>query len=554
MSSELIVKYSPLCDTDKLVYNQYLATCRQLFNGQYLGQVGGGGGAWRIQGHCCGSVDVGGRVDGTVVTAGCQEWDTEMVLRDRLCVSSGQCGVDCVRDAGERAVGAASGRLAGCDAGGSGGVLSGGVFVESGEGAGSDTRDRDGSLGPLGGEVAGGLRGVASGHFGVAFVIPSGEGKTRLARSYPGLFVDHDGCVDSERLAGLRAAGDWGAVNEYLRSVEIDAARVLLTWSRETVPSGWNLLGELALRIPTGVRSNVSNRSALVNPVFFASFSQRDHHMAGLLARSGYTVGKFGVADGVVYGPNYERNVRAREQKKQRKRRRRIDGDWRARKGDAVVATEPVPDKVTVGPVVGRAGFFSECDAGVRKELRDTRAQLLIVENKRRVAEEEAKLKRCLSPHSLVRELIQVTAMATRLKNQTKDQAIGGWAATVVDHLAKSVAESAPSSVPSLESVGYNDSVSQNGASDAKSLRRAEYDGLLVALEARYDSMEAYSIEEYDCAVMDLKDQYADVVYSADELVDRFYSKKFARAMCGAGLGFDKIEEVLGCARNIEVV
>lgn len=105
-----------------------------------------------------------------------------------------------------------------------------------------------------------------------AICLPSGEGKTTLARRNPGIFIDHDDLLDVSRhnvlLRAARESGDWSLVQQYHRAVIEEAkdtllGSVILTWGRDEVPSEIAFLGTFQLGLPTGVRANLSNRDSL---------------------------------------------------------------------------------------------------------------------------------------------------------------------------------------------------------------------------------------------------------------------------------------------------
>jgi len=105
----------------------------------------------------------------------------------------------------------------------------------------------------------------------VAICIPSGEGKSTLARTYPALFCDHDSVTAADVFDGLRnyarVTGDWAALNRYLKaeSLRIQPAlkgRILLSWSKDTVDPSYRTFG-IMLKRGTGIRANKSNRATL---------------------------------------------------------------------------------------------------------------------------------------------------------------------------------------------------------------------------------------------------------------------------------------------------
>nr|QKO02090.1 RNA-dependent RNA polymerase [Macrophomina phaseolina fusagravirus 5] len=104
----------------------------------------------------------------------------------------------------------------------------------------------------------------------IAVYIPSGEGKTTLAKKLGRLVaVDHDELVGPAFLAlreNASLTGDWKPVNRYLRDCARGVTgRLLLTWGPETAPAEGRL-GEytIMLRKPTALRANRANRAALL--------------------------------------------------------------------------------------------------------------------------------------------------------------------------------------------------------------------------------------------------------------------------------------------------
>jgi len=172
-------------------------------------------------------------------------------------------------------------------------------------------------------------------------------------------------------------------------------------------------------------------------------------------------------------------------------------------------------------------GYFSECSAAVQKELRETRAQLLVAKNRAAVAREEEKVRRVGSPETIVREALRVMKLAGQVKKVEKDHSIGGWARTVVEGCAESLAASAPSSVPSLESVGLTPPVDE--AQSAAGARLAEYEAKRVELEAEFAELPYHTQGEYEAACKALKQEYSDVCLTDVERVEQAVSAERER-------------------------
>nr|QED42930.1 putative RdRp [Monilinia virus D] len=99
-----------------------------------------------------------------------------------------------------------------------------------------------------------------------AICIPSGEGKTTLARRYPELFADHDDYSTPELEAKRRKAmytGQYDELNAAWRNVDYDKSKILLTWHPSTVPTGVKVLTAAMLATGNGLRANKANRAAL---------------------------------------------------------------------------------------------------------------------------------------------------------------------------------------------------------------------------------------------------------------------------------------------------
>ncbi|AEZ54148.1 RNA-dependent RNA polymerase [Fusarium virguliforme dsRNA mycovirus 1] len=145
-----------------------------------------------------------------------------------------------------------------------------------------------------------------------ALFIPSGEGKTTLARQYPDLFIDHDTFVNDLILHPLRSeafkSGDWKPVNAYLRNVirimigdsgsilnGPFGPKVILTWGPDTIPQ--NITGvALLLKDLTGLRANVANRASILRSVpkqsihYYKNFAERNSAAVALCGPTGEEV------------------------------------------------------------------------------------------------------------------------------------------------------------------------------------------------------------------------------------------------------------------------
>ncbi|ACD91658.1 RNA dependent RNA polymerase [Diplodia scrobiculata RNA virus 1] len=97
-----------------------------------------------------------------------------------------------------------------------------------------------------------------------ALAIPSGEGKTTLARMYPSFFVDHDALLS---VWDIPPSPRRAARTAYCKrqSLLCPVDKVLLTWGPTTVDSSFEFLGSIMLQTPTGTRANAENRRYLAS-------------------------------------------------------------------------------------------------------------------------------------------------------------------------------------------------------------------------------------------------------------------------------------------------
>jgi len=193
-----------------------------------------------------------------------------------------------------------------------------------------------------------------------------------------------------------------------------------------------------------------------------------------------------------------------------------------------------------------RKGFFSECDDSVRQQLRESRAMALVAKNKLEAYKAERELKKVSSVSAemeLVQEMIKVTRLATQLKKNTADAQIGGWAATVADSLTKSVADKAPSSVPSLESVGLGSSGLKSSAGD--SARLAAYQLDIKYVDDAFELMDSYTDEEYDFAINRVKNDYPDVAFTAEERMKKRINEYVALDLLQKGMKTVDVQDVM---------
>jgi hypothetical protein len=241
-------------------------------------------------------------------------------------------------------------------------------------------------------------------------------------------------------------------------------------------------------------------------------------------------------------GPNFERNnaarIRRRAQKQARKECRGVlSADWRA---DRERGCSQPPVQAGSG-----VGFFSGCDSEVQRELRDSRAQLYIAQNKLKAQKAKKDLEAMNSVQGIVQQMIDVSTAVAKLQKQSTDQAVQGWAKTVAASMSKSITESS-SSVPSLESVGF-------GASGLRStdgevldpMRVAAYERDLKYVEDSFADMEGYSEEDYVYAVGKVKQEFADVAFTKSQR-DVFAAKALAvQRLLSLGVDYQKVQEAI---------
>jgi len=115
---------------------------------------------------------------------------------------------------------------------------------------------------------------------------------------------------------------------------------------------------------------------------------------------------------------------------------------------------------VEPSPVSAR-GFFTELDSSVQRELRETRAKLLIEKNKRELVEEQRKLNYLNSPMAAVSEAMRAMAVVERIAEKEKDSKVLGWAKTVSEGYASSFSGIGSPAVGSLATVSVDSSNSQ---------------------------------------------------------------------------------------------
>jgi len=272
------------------------------------------------------------------------------------------------------------------------------------------------------------------------------------------------------------------------------------------------------------------------------------------------TPGAFGkpVSPNQVRGPNWERNRLAKEEKKKKKKRQRERKEklnsetWRS--GGSVVEVKTSGFRPSGGEG-GRRGYFDDLEGSVVQELKQSRAKMMIAENKRKAKEAEEKLKHLESPLALLATAMRAVRVAEQCAKKQGDQRVAGWARTVAESYAESVAKSAPSSVPSLDSVKSTVSVS---SADIKAARQAEYAKKKKDILESYEEMEVFSPAVLKAMMENLDDEYEDVNLTIEEQVKKTLINPLSTAMSRVcGIGPEKIQQIFhfaGMATSGELV
>jgi len=296
-------------------------------------------------------------------------------------------------------------------------------------------------------------------------------------RGVEGSLLCGDGAIGEGKVEGFGRSGG-GAVSETVSQVDVPVMRTCMAKNQFNTKTEFNRHRRKERKERLKVRKKEEEKTKTQNQNL---------------------TGEGEMVSGLSVGSN-DSQIDGLEEKN--KKNKKIIPEWR-RKSVVGQASKEV-----------RAGYFSDLSEDVQRELKDSRAKLLIEKNKRELRQEQEKLKSldCESPEYLVRKMIEVTALANVLKKKTTDDRVGGWAETVADSLTKSVAASAPSSVPSLESVGYGKSSLEASVGSA-SVREAEFLKEKDLLENHYLKADSFLPSDYKADLDDLKQQYADVLY-----------------------------------------
>lgn len=168
------------------------------------------------------------------------------------------------------------------------------------------------------------------------------------------------------------------------------------------------------------------------------------------------------------------------------------------------------------------SGFFSQCEDDVKSQLRETRAALLVARNKRELAEEERKLKQLGSPIAHLKDAVYCVNLADRLKKKENEHHVVGWAKTVAEGYAETIARSVPSTVPSLESVPFDVELSSEVRKKQQMLKL--YEKELKQLEEDYDDGFGMENQDYDSIKFDINEKYQE--YLLDPLEYKLEKEK----------------------------
>jgi len=221
---------------------------------------------------------------------------------------------------------------------------------------------------------------------------------------------------------------------------------------------------------------------------------------------------------GVVYSTKLERNRAWRQAAKLKKAGRKALGISR---GSGGIPAWRVNARDNVSSV--KHGYFSECPLDVQKELRDTRAQLLIARNKKDLGMVEKQIAQANSQEAVVKDCLRMLRITEQVKKKAAESRVGGWAETIADSAVVSFASSVPSSVPSLESVGIGRSALSSAESgegvldSAQRLRKLEYEARKAVIVSDFEEHGGF-LHSHERVLELLADEYEDVLLTPLEL------------------------------------
>jgi hypothetical protein len=173
----------------------------------------------------------------------------------------------------------------------------------------------------------------------------------------------------------------------------------------------------------------------------------------------------------------------------------------------------------------GGRSFFSGLSCDVREQLKESRAKMLIAQNKRRAREEEDKLESLKSPVAAVERAIRAVVAAEKAAAKANNSKVAGWASAVITSYAETVAKSVESTEGSFDSFVWSATSGGTAAtSGGVSAREAEYKAKLASLREAYESMTAYFPADLERDMRELRDEYADVNYPFEIAVKKFKS------------------------------
>lgn len=201
------------------------------------------------------------------------------------------------------------------------------------------------------------------------------------------------------------------------------------------------------------------------------------------------------------------------------------DGDDCKEKGKTRGARKNFNRRQRRSELRSTSGFFSQCGDVMKSQLRESRAALLVARNKRELAEEERKLKQLDSPIAHLKDTVYCVNLADRFRKKEGDSHVVGWARTVAEGYAETIAKSAPSSVPSLESVPFD--VELSSVERKKQHMLKLYRGELAQLEKDYDDGFEMENSEYDAIKAEIVEKYQEYVFDSHELRAKKEKEKY---------------------------
>jgi len=173
-----------------------------------------------------------------------------------------------------------------------------------------------------------------------------------------------------------------------------------------------------------------------------------------------------------------------------------------------------------------RRGTFALVDSSVRKELQETRAALLIAQNKRQLAVEESKASEGAGLLGALSAMRRTARVAREVQRDLKGTRAGSWVTEVAKVAQEAVASAVSDengSIPTLEEFEERLSgVAGTGGSSgcvsgtSLSVRQVEYDVLKRNMAEEYEGMACVDPYEKRQAEIWLMRQYEDLFPGVD--------------------------------------